>query len=253
MCRLISTVVAAPAQPKVSSPVETGNGAHLHVVTKRGGRPGGWASTEDKNQGKPNSAGTLPTAGGSVKRNANCKGGPGNSGDTIHDSMAAERPSSPGELHPEALTDSGHDRLRSSGSCHPPDGLPTVHGPLRAPPVAGWPDGTVRVTHPLRSLGGYPSSALLRGGPPLTGTLVLSASRVPRWGLFPSHHRHGSPGLPGSPGWSHVPFTPDATWPVNRLPPGCSPGLPSTLVLASSLSLRRVPGDSLTLIAPATP
>ncbi len=93
-----------------------------------------------------------------------------------------------------------------------------------------------RAGDPPPSLPGrYPSSSLLRGGPPLTGTLVLSASRVRRLGLFPWHHRPGSHVLPGSPGWSHVPFTPDATWPVNRLPPGCSQGIPSTLVLASSL------------------
>jgi hypothetical protein len=86
--------------------------------------------------------------------------------------------------------------------------------------------------------GRYPSSSLLRGGPPLTGTLVRSASRVRRLGLFPWRHRHGSPVLPGSPGWSHVPCTPDATWPGTRLPPGCSPGIPSPLVVAV-LSTRR--------------
>ena len=139
--------------------------------------------------------------------------------------------------HPARAT---HRRLPPSAE---PSGLLPVN---RLALWARWGD-------PPPSLpGSYPSSSLLRGGPPLTGASVLSASRVRRLGLFPSHHRQGSHVLPGSPGWSHVPFTPDATWPVNRLLPGCSQGIPSTLVLASSLSFRRVAGDSLALISPAT-
>jgi hypothetical protein len=163
---------------------------------------------------------------------------------------ALTKPSGPGEFHPRPLTDpdvtvSGHPARatprRPAGRPRTPTGSSRCRLARRR-----------RAGDPPPSLpGSYPSSSLLRGGPPLTGASVLSASRVRRLGLFPWHHRQGSHVLPGSPGWSHVPFTPDATWPVNRLPPGCSQGIPSTLVSASSLSFRRVVGDSLTLISPA--
>ena len=163
---------------------------------------------------------------------------------------ALTKPSGPGEFHPRPLTDpdvtvSGHPARatprRPAGRPRTPTGSSRCRLARRR-----------RAGDPPPSLpGSYPSSSLLRGGPPLTGASVLSASRVRRLGLFPWHHRQGSHVLPGSPGWSHVPFTPDATWPVNRLPPGCSQGIPSTLVSASSLSFRRVVGDSLPLISPA--
>jgi len=174
-----------------------------------------------------------------------------------------------GHTPPSRRAQGGGDRSRvAPGNCTPrPSQIPdmTVSGhPARVTPRRParrprTPTGSSRCRlarrrragDPSPSLpGSDPSSALLRGGPPLTGTLVLSASRVLRLGLFPWQHRPDSPVLPGSPGGSHIPCTPDATWPVNRLPPGCSQGIPSTLVLASSLSFRRVPGDSLTLISP---
>jgi hypothetical protein len=64
--------------------VETGNGAHLQVVTKRGGRPGGWAS-RGQGPGETKFGGDV-TNGGWVCQ-AECKLG-WNSGDTILNSSS---------------------------------------------------------------------------------------------------------------------------------------------------------------------
>src|SRR6516165_261145 len=57
-----------------------------------------------------------------------------------------------------------------------------------------------------------------------TDASVLSASRVLRLRLFPSHHRPGSQVPCESPNESHASYTPDTAWPVGRFPPYFSQG-----------------------------
>jgi hypothetical protein len=120
-----------------------------------------------------------------------------------------------GGVAPPASHRSGRKPLDLSGSYHPrrPAGLP--------PP----PPGSSRCRLALRSSAGdpppslpgrYPSSPLLRGGPPLASASVLSASRVHRLGLFPWHRWEGSHVPYPSPDASHAACTPDTTWPVSR-------------------------------------
>ena len=91
-------------------------------------------------------------------------------------------PSRPEEFHPEPLTDPdvilSHHPARATVRRLPP----SVE--LRSLPVAGWSDST-SVTRPLRSASITPASSLLRGGPPLSGASVLSASRLAPLVPFP--------------------------------------------------------------------
>src|SRR5918995_19299 len=66
--------------------------------------------------------------------------------------------------------------------------------------------------------GRYSASSLLRGSPPLLGASVLSASRVLRLCLFPSHRRIGSQVPYRSLNQSHATSTPDTASPVVRFP-----------------------------------
>ena len=91
-------------------------------------------------------------------------------------------PSRPREFHPEPLTE-----LDLILSYHPARATvrrlpPSVE--FRARPVASWP-GSTSMTRPLRSTGITPASSLLRGGPPLSGASVLSASRWEPLAPFP--------------------------------------------------------------------
>jgi hypothetical protein len=78
----------------------------------------------------------------------------------------------------------------------------------------------------------YPVSSLLRGGPPLCLPSVLNPLRcLPLGGLplaaLAAERPQAGPGshVPcKSPDQAHVSFTPDTTWPANRLLPGCSRG-----------------------------
>jgi len=125
------------------------------------------------------------------------------------------QPSRPGEFHPEPLTEpyvnlsihtarATHRRLPSSAeNC----------GLLRFP--VGPPIVT-RVTRSLRSTPITGASSLLRSSPPLSTASVLSASRIRRLCLFPSHQRTGSQVPCICPDESHVSFTPDTAGTVSR-------------------------------------
>jgi len=100
------------------------------------------------------------------------------------------------------------------------------------------------------SLRGHsPASSLLRSRPPLSGALVLSASRSCRLRLFPWHRRAGSHVPYESLPESHASCTPDTTWPGRRCPPCCSQSLGCTLVLMSSEVFRCLIGGSLALVS----
>jgi hypothetical protein len=128
---------------------------------------------------------------------------------------ADTRPSSPGEFHPEPLTDpcvtvSSHTARATPGKLPP---SVTTAGFLLLPVdhTSRDADGPSPLLH-----GHYPVSSLLRDSPPLPGESVLSASRVRRLCLFPLHRRTGSQVPDQSPGWSHATSTPDTAWPVIR-------------------------------------
>ena len=94
------------------------------------------------------------------------------------------------------------------------------------------------MTHPLRSSPITGPSTLLRGGPPLSGASVLSASRLEPLAPFPWHRRQGS----------HVPhrslielraaYTPDVARSVSGHPPSLSrrKGHPAVLTSPNPLS-----------------
>ena len=134
---------------------------------------------------------------------------------TTYWKKGTEEPSGPGEFHPRPLTDpdvtvSGHPARatprRPAGRPRTPTGSSRCRLARRR-----------RAGDPPPSLpGSYPSSSLLRGGPPLTGASVLSASRVRRLRLFPWHHRQGSHVLPGTQA--------GVMSPLRRTPPGQSTG-----------------------------
>ena len=91
-------------------------------------------------------------------------------------------PSRPGEFHPEPLTDPdwilSHHPARAIARRLPP----SIE--RRAPPVD--PLAQVNGDDPPPSLHAhYPASSLLRGSPPLSGALVLSASRLEPLAPFP--------------------------------------------------------------------
>ena len=127
------------------------------------------------------------------------------------------QPSRPGELHPEPLTEpdvklslhparATHRRLPSSAETNGLIRLPV------GPPIAA------RVTRPLCSVPITGTSSLLRGGPPLSAALVLSASRFRHLRLFPWHRQTGSQVPCISQDEIHAPFTPDTAWTVSRWP-----------------------------------
>ena len=84
--------------------------------------------------------------------------------------------------------------------------------------------------------GRYPVSSLLRSSPPLVGASVLSASRVHRLCLVPSHHRTGSQVPHQSPDWSHATSTPDIAWPVASHPPRFSRSMERAPALMPAVS-----------------
>src|SRR5262249_8959332 len=99
-------------------------------------------------------------------------------------SIATRMPSRPREFHPEPLTDSGRDTLASSGSCHRMKAAAFRCNCRLLPDLPSWP--ALNDDDPPPSLHGhYPTSSLLRGSPPLSGALVLSASRLESLVLFP--------------------------------------------------------------------
>jgi hypothetical protein len=104
------------------------------------------------------------------------------SGNRRRGTESTRLPSPPGEFHPEPLTDPDLTLSR-----HParaiarrlPPAIEVGFLPLPVAPAANGDD-------PLPSLHGhYPASPLLRSSPPLTGALVLSASRLPPLMPFP--------------------------------------------------------------------
>jgi len=119
---------------------------------------------------------------------------------------------------------------------------------IGAPPVASWPALNVDDLPPLLH-GHYPASTLLRSSPPLTGALVLSASRVRRLCLFPWHRRAGSQVPYKSPNESHASYTPDTAWPVGRFPPRSSWNKGTAPVLMPVTSFRCVTRGLLALVS----
>src|SRR5215831_20790364 len=129
---------------------------------------------------------------------------------------SSERPSRPGESHPEALTDpclslSAH----TARAIHRELPLSATISRFLLLPVD-------QVDHDANGLppslcGRYPASTLLRGSPSLTGVSVLSASRGYHLCLFPSHRRSSSQVPYRSPDESHAACTPDTAWPVGKV------------------------------------
>ena len=104
----------------------------------------------------------------------------------------APRPSRPGDLHPEPLTDSGRKPLDLSGSCHPLKAAAS-HRDRRVPPVIPLTLFDRDAGDLLPSLlGRYPVSTLIRSSPPLGGASVLSDSWFVHLCLFPFHRQPGS-------------------------------------------------------------
>ena len=142
---------------------------------------------------------------------------------------------SAGGISPPAAHRSGLDTLASSGSCHRLKAAAFRRDTeFLLSPVDSH---STSVTHPLHSSSITEPSSLLWGGPNLTGASVLSASRGHRLRLFPYHHRPGSQVPCESPDESHASYTPDAAWPVSRLPPCLSRSSGETPVLTPSKAI----------------
>jgi hypothetical protein len=138
-------------------------------------------------------------------------------------------PSRPGEFHPEPLIE--------------PDVSLATH-PARATQFLSKPAGSscrqltkpssTRVAHPLRS----PSITLVPHYygvvRPCRGASVLSASRVVRLGLFPSHRPGRFSSSVRKPRGESRPYTPDTAGPRGRLPSCSSRGSATTPVLMPS-------------------
>ena len=125
------------------------------------------------------------------------------------------RPSSPGESHPEALTDpclslSAHTARAIHGELAP---SLTTRRFLPLPVDQGGHDANGL---PPSLRGHYSTSQLIRGSPPLADALVLWASRFVRLCLLPSHRQRGSQVPYESPDWTHAASAPDTARPVSR-------------------------------------
>jgi hypothetical protein len=126
-------------------------------------------------------------------------------------------PSGAGDFHPRALTEpcvivSNHT-ARGILQRLPPSAMIGRFLPLPVDQVDHSADAPAPSLH-----GHYSASSLLRAGPSLVGVSVLSASRVFRLYLFPSHRRTGSQVPYWSLNQSHATSTPDTASPVIRFP-----------------------------------